>query len=129
MPVELNHTIVWCRDKMRSSAFLAEMLGRPEPRPFFHFMVVDLDNRVSLDFYQKEGEVSPQHYAFLVGDAEFDAILARLRARGLDHWADPARTKPGEINTHFGGRGVYWQDPDGHLLEAITRPYGNEDAL
>lgn len=129
MSVELNHTIVWCRDKHRSSAFLAEMLGRPEPRSFFHFMVVDLDNQVSLDFYQKEGEVALQHYAFLVGEPEFDAILARIRERGLDHWADPARTQPGEINHHYGGRGVYFPDLDGHLLEAITRPYGSEDDI
>jgi catechol 2,3-dioxygenase-like lactoylglutathione lyase family enzyme len=129
MPVELNHTIVWCRDKMRSSSFLAEMLGRPPPRPFFHFMVVELDNEVSMDFMQKDGEVARQHYAFLVGEAEFDAVLGRIQAKGLDHWADPARTRPGEINRHFGGRGVYFEDPDGHLLEAITRPYGSEDAL
>ena len=129
MPVELNHTIVWCRDKMASSAFLAEMLGRPAPRPFLHFMVVELDNQVSMDFYQKEGEVAVQHYAFLVGEAEFDGILGRIHERELDHWADPARTMPGEINRHFGGRGVYWQDPDGHLLEAITRPYGTEAEL
>ena len=91
MPIQLNHTIVWCRDKMRSSAFLAEMLGRPAPRPFLHFMVVELDNQVSLDFYQKEDDVAVQHYAFLVSDAEFDAILGRIRDKGLDHWADPAR--------------------------------------
>src|SRR5688572_15228900 len=125
MPVELNHTIVWCRDKMRSSAFLAEMLGRPAPRPFFHFMVVELDNRVSMDFMQKEGEVAKQHYAFLVGEAEFDAVLARIEAKWLDHWADPARSRPGEINRHYGGRGVYFEDPDGHLLEIITRLYGD----
>ena len=129
MPVELNHTIVWCRDKMRSSAFLAEMLGRPAPRPFFHFMVVDLDNQVSMDFMQMVGDVAKQHYAFLVGEDEFDAVLGRIQAKGLDHWADPARTRPGEINRHYGGRGVYFEDPDGHLLEAITRPYGSEDAL
>ena len=129
MPTELNHTIVWCRDKMRSSAFLAEMLGRSAPRPFFHFMVVDLDNCVSLDFYQKEGDVAVQHYAFLVGDAEFDVVLGRIEAKGLSYWADPARTRPGEINHHFGGRGVYFEDPDGHLLELITRPYGSESEL
>ena len=129
MAIELNHTIVWCRDKMASSAFLAGMLGRPAPRPFLHFMVVEFDNQVSMDFYQKEGEVAVQHYAFLVGEDEFDAILGRIQERGLDHWADPARTRPGQINRHFGGRGVYWQDPDGHLLEAITRPYGSEEEL
>ena len=129
MPVELNHTIVWCRDKMRSSAFLAEMLGRPVPRPFFHFMVVELDNQVSMDFMQNDGEVARQHYAFLVGEDEFDAVLGRIQAKGLDHWADPARSQPGEINRHYGGRGVYFEDPDGHLLEAITRPYGSEEEL
>ena len=125
MPVELNHTIVWCRDRMAASAFLAEMLGRAAPRPFHHFMVVELDNGVSLDFMEKEGAVSPQHYAFLIDEADFDSVLGRIRARGLDHWADPARTKPGEINRHDGGRGVYFEDPDGHLLEVITRPYGS----
>ena len=127
MAAQLNHTIVWCRDKMASSAFLARMLGRPEPRPFYHFMVVDLDNDVSLDFMQKEGAVSPQHYAFLIGEEDFDAALARIRGEGVRHWADPARTKPNEINTHVGGRGVYFEDPDGHLLEAITKPYGAEE--
>lgn len=124
MSVELNHTIVWCRDKMRSSSFLAEILGRPSPVPFMHFMVVTLDNGVSLDFMQKDGDVARQHYAFLVGEADFDAVFGRIRAAELDHWADPARSRPGEINTHDGGRGVYFPDPDDHLLEIITKPYG-----
>lgn len=126
MSVEFNHTIVWCRDKMRSSAFLAGVLGRPDPKPFMHFMVVELDNGASLDFMEKTGDVSRQHYAFLVPEEEFDLIFARIEASGT-YWADPARTKPGEINNHFGGRGVYFEDPDGHLLEVITRPYGSED--
>jgi catechol 2,3-dioxygenase-like lactoylglutathione lyase family enzyme len=129
MTAELNHIIVWCRDKMKSSAFLARMLDRPPPAPFFHFMVVALDNKVSLDFMEKEGEVSRQHYAFLVGDGDFDAAMARMRDEGLTYWADPARSQPGEINRHFGGRGVYFEDPDGHLLELITRPYGSEDDI
>ena len=129
MAAELNHTIVWCRDKMASSAFLADMLGRPPPRPFLHFMVVELDNQVSLDFMQKDGEIALQHYAFLIGEADFDVVLARIRDQGVDHWADPARTRPGEINRHWGGRGVYFADPDGHLLEVITRPYGSEEEL
>ena len=129
MSAQLNHTIVWCRDKMASSAFLAEILGRPAPRGFLHFQVVDLDNDVSLDFMEKEGAVARQHYAFLIGEDDFDAVLGRIRARGLDHWADPARTQPGEINRHWGGRGVYFPDPNGHLLEVITRPYGDPAAL
>lgn len=125
MPVELNHTIVWCSDKTRSSAFMARILGRPSPTTFLHFMVVELDNGVSLDFMEKQGDVAPQHYAFLIGESDFDAVLARIQAEGLAYWADPARSQPGEINRHFGGRGVYFEDPDGHLLEVITRPYGS----
>jgi catechol 2,3-dioxygenase-like lactoylglutathione lyase family enzyme len=126
MAVELNHTIVWCSDKMRSSAFLARMLGRPAPTPFLHFMVVELDNGVSLDFMEKPGAVARQHYAFLITDEDFDAVLTRIHSEELTFWADPARLKPGEINHHFGGRGVYFEDPDGHLLEVITRPYSAE---
>ena len=126
---ELNHTIVWCSDKQRSTAFLTGILDLPPARPFFHFLVVELGNGVSLDYYQKEGSVSPQHYAFLVTDDEFDAGFERIKASGLTYWADPARTRPGEINHHFGGRGVYFFDPDEHLLELITKPYGSESQL
>ena len=126
---ELNHTIVWCSDKQRSADFLTGLLGLPPARAFFHFLVVDLSNGVSLDYYQKEGAVSPQHYAFLVSDSEFDAAFARIEAAKLDYWADPARSQPGRINSHFGGRGVYFADPDDHLMELITRPYGAETEL
>jgi len=126
---ELNHTIVWCSDKHRSADFLAGILGLPAARAFFHFQVVDLANGVSLDFYQRDEPVAQQHYAFLVSDAEFDAAFDRIKAQGLNYWADPARTMPGEINTHFGGCGVYFADPDGHLLELITKPYGAEIEL
>ncbi|HEX6072833.1 MAG TPA: VOC family protein [Sphingomicrobium sp.] len=126
---ELNHTIVWCSDKVRSADFLTDILGLPPARTFFHFQVVDLANGVSLDYHQKNGAVSPQHYAFLVGDDEFDAAFGRIQAKGLDYWADPARTQTGQINHHFGGRGVYFPDPDNHLLELITRPYGDPAQL
>ena len=129
MPAQLNHTIVWCRDRHRSSTFLAEMLGLPPPRPFLHFAIVDAANGVSLDFMEKDGPIALQHYAFLVSDAEFDAGMQRLGERALTYWADPGRSQPGTINHHFGGRGVYFEDPDGHLLEMITTPYGSEDEL
>ena len=124
MSAQLNHTIVWCRDNKRSSAFLADILGLPAPVPFHHFMVVALDNGVSMDFMEKEGDVAFQHYAFLIGESDFDAVFARIQAKGLTYWADPARSRPQEINHNDGGRGVYFPDPDGHLLEVITRPYG-----
>jgi catechol 2,3-dioxygenase-like lactoylglutathione lyase family enzyme len=125
MSAQLNHTIVWCRDQETSARFLAEMLGRPEPTRFSHFHVVDLDNGVSLDFMGGYSDIAAQHYAFLIDEPDFDAVLGRIRARKLDHWADPARKRPGEINHNDGGRGVYFPDPDGHFLEVITRPYGS----
>ena len=78
---------------------------------------------------EKDGPIALQHYAFLVSDAEFDAGMQRLSERALTYWADPGRSQPGTINHHFGGRGVYFEDPDGHLLEMITTPYGSEDEL
>ncbi|MGH8867431.1 MAG: VOC family protein [Actinomycetes bacterium] len=125
MPVHLNHTIVRVRDKRESSAFLAEMLGVAAPTPFGPFLVVQVDNDVSLDFMDIDEPVHPQHYAFLVSEPEWDEIFGRIQARGLTYWADPGRTRPGEFNTNDGGRGVYWEDPDGHFLEIITRPYGS----
>ena len=125
MSVRLNHTIVWCRDRGRSAAFLAEILGRPAPTRFGPFLVVELDNGVSLDFHESDAEIAAQHYAFLIGEDDFDAIFGRIRERGLEHWADPAQRHAGKINHNDGGRGVYFEDPDGHLLEIITRPYGS----
>lgn len=124
MSVELNHTIVWCADRYRSADFLAEIFGLPEPQDLYQFRIVQVANGVSLDFAEKTGPVAPQHYAFLVSEAEFDGILARIQAKNLTHWADPARRHPGEINHNDGGRGVYFCDPDGHVLEALTVPYG-----
>lgn len=129
MAAQLNHTIVWCSDKFRSSAFIADILGTDPPQTFLHFQVVALHNGVSLDFMTRDGAISPQHYAFLVDDAGFDRGFGRIKALGLPFWADPAKEKPGEINHHWGGRGVYFPDPDGHVLELITRPYGNPEEL
>jgi catechol 2,3-dioxygenase-like lactoylglutathione lyase family enzyme len=123
--VRLNHTIVWCRDQKRSARFLSEILGRPTPVRFGPFLVVEVDNGVSLDFHNTDEDVAPQHYAFLIDEDDFDAIFARIRERGLDYWADPGRTRRGEINRNDGGRGLYFLDPDRHVLEIITRPYGS----
>jgi catechol 2,3-dioxygenase-like lactoylglutathione lyase family enzyme len=125
MSVELNHTIIHAADRDASAKFMAEVLGLPEPKPFGHFLVVQTANGVSLDYVQDPGPISPQHYAFLVSEEEFDEIFGRVKARGLPYWADPMKTRPGEINRHDGGRGVYFPDPSGHFLEIITRPYGS----
>ncbi len=126
MSVQLNHTVVWANDPGASAALLTEFLGLPAPRRFMRFHVVDMENGVSLDFMQQDGKIALQHYSFLVSEAKFDAIFARVKARTLDYWADPARSQPNQINHHFGGRGVYFEDPNGHLLEIITTPYGSD---
>ncbi|MDQ3663972.1 MAG: VOC family protein [Actinomycetota bacterium] len=124
MTVQLNHTIVNVSNKAESARFLAQVLGLDEPTPYGPFLVVQVDNDVSLDFINA-GTVHPQHYAFLVSESEFDEIFDRIKQRELPYWADPHKHQPGEINTNDGGRGVYWDDPDGHVLEIITRPYGS----
>ena len=123
--VQLNHTIVHARDSEASAAFVAELLGLPAPSRYGPFQVLEVANGVSLDFMDADGDITPQHYAFLVGEDEFDEIFGRITGRGMAHWADPGRTRPDQVNTNDGGRGVYFEDPDGHLLEIITRPYGS----
>src|SRR5216683_5688487 len=123
--VQLNHTIVSCRDQQLSAAFLSRILGLPPATRFGPFLVVETDNGVSLDFAETSGQIAAQHYAFLVGEEEFDAAFGRIREQDLPYWADPGRTQRGAVNQRDGGRGLYFQDPDGHLLEIITRPYGS----
>jgi catechol 2,3-dioxygenase-like lactoylglutathione lyase family enzyme len=125
MGVQLNHTIVRVRDKHESARFLTEILGLDDPKPFGSFLVVQTSNDVSLDFADDHGPANPQHYAFLVSESGFDEIFGRIRDRELQYWADPGKRRPGEFNTNDGGRGVYWEDPSGHILEIITRPYGS----
>ncbi len=123
MSIQLNHTIVWCRDKHKSASFLIEILGLPEPTTFGPMLVVRLSNGVSLDFYEHDSEISSQHYAFLASDEEFEQIFGRIRDKALPFWADPGKQRPGKTYQHNDGRGVYFDDPDGHLLEVMTRPY------
>lgn len=125
MAVEFNHTIVHATDSVASATFLTELLGLPSPTSFSVFQVVKLDNGVSLDFIDTAGPVRSRHFAFLISEPEFDTIFGRIKQRGIAHWADPGQTRAGEINHHDGGRGVYFEDLDGHLLEIITRPYGS----
>lgn len=126
MAVKLNHTIVHARDKRLSAEFYSEIFGFRPPVAFGPFLDVETDNEVTLAFIETDEAFNVQHYAFLVSDAEFDAIFARVKARQLPYWADPALKTPGQINTLFGGRGVYFEDPCGNLLEIITRPYGSQ---
>jgi catechol 2,3-dioxygenase-like lactoylglutathione lyase family enzyme len=88
-------------------------------------MTVKADNDVTLDYLESAGKIYPAHYAFLLSEAEFDEVFERIRSRGLTYWADPHHHQPGVINTRDGGRGLYFEDPDGHNLEILTRPYGS----
>jgi catechol 2,3-dioxygenase-like lactoylglutathione lyase family enzyme len=124
MAISLNHTIVVAHDKEKTATFLTEMLGLPPPMPVGHFAVVRV-GETSLDFVSTDAAIEPRHFAFLVSEAEFDAVFQRIRERRLAYWADPFRRQPNSINTYDDGRGLYFDDPNGHLLEIITRPYGS----
>jgi catechol 2,3-dioxygenase-like lactoylglutathione lyase family enzyme len=126
MAVQLDHTIVSAHDKSESATFLADMLGLPEPKPTGPFVAVEIDHGVNLDFCDTAGAITPQHYAFRVSDRDFDEVFARTLERALPYWADPHRTRPGEIRLHEGGRGFYFEDPSGHFLEVLTRPDGSQ---
>ena len=124
MGISLNHTIVSARDNEATAKFLTETLGLPQHRVVGHFAVVQV-GETSLDFIATNGEIASRHFAFLVSETEFDQIFGRLGERGITYWADPFREKTGEINHWDDGRGLYFEDPNGHLLEIITRPYGS----
>ena len=129
MSIELNHTIVHARDTWAAAR---EVAGRARPARAgvvrARSPCLQLDNGASLDFIEDTGDITAQHYAFLVGEDDFDAIWGRLREQGRQWWADPHQRQPGEINHDDGGRGLYWEGPDGHWLEIITRPYGSGGA-
>jgi catechol 2,3-dioxygenase-like lactoylglutathione lyase family enzyme len=124
MGISLNHTIVVARDKEMTAGFLTEILGLPPPMRLGHFAVVRVGES-SLDFVETDAPIEQRHFAFLVSEAEFDEIFRRIRDRRLPYWADPFRREPGSINTYDDGRGLYFDDPNGHLLEILTRPYGS----
>jgi catechol 2,3-dioxygenase-like lactoylglutathione lyase family enzyme len=125
MTIKLNHTIVHARDRRVSAEFMADILGLGQPVAFGPFLGVVTANDVTLDFLETDEEFIVEHYAFLVSESEFDEIFGRIQQRKLSYWADPGRSQSNRINTRDGGRGVYFEDPSGHLLEILTRPYGS----
>ncbi|MFE9774793.1 VOC family protein [Streptomyces sp. NPDC005931] len=128
MSVEFNHTIVLTRDREKSARFLARMLGLEVGESAGVFLPVTTANGVTLDFATVDHDIPVQHYAFLVPEEEFDAVLARLVAARIPLHADPHGRHPRRINRNDGGRGVYFRDPAGHGLEVLTRPYGTDPA-
>ncbi|GAA2375459.1 VOC family protein [Dactylosporangium salmoneum] len=129
MSVQLNHTIVAARDKETSAKFLAAILDVPMGARFGPFVPVEVSNGVTLDFADTgDRPITSQHYAFLVSENDFDAIFGRIKQAGVTYYADPHHGQPQEINHRDGGRGVYFDDPNGHNLEILTRPYGSGTA-
>ncbi|GHF17449.1 MULTISPECIES: VOC family protein [Streptomyces] len=132
MANELNHIIVHVKDRHRTAEFLTELTGTGKPVDWGRFTQVTSSNGVGVDFADDlvpADAINGSHLAYLVTDEEFDAILGRITERGLRYWADPAHSVEGEINTDYGGRGLYTEDPGGTLnLEFMTTPYGDEPA-
>ena len=123
MTVTFNHTIIASRNRAESALFFRRLFELPEAPSWGPFTNIQLSDGVLLQFAEPPVEIQMQHYAFLVDDELFDRAYERIRADGIEHWADPQMKRPGETNTEHGGRGVYFKDPSGHAIEIITRPY------
>lgn len=123
---QLNHTLVQVHDAETTATFMSEVLGLPPAFRYGPFLCLETDNEVSLDVIEFEPDVpiDTQHYAFLVSDQEFDEIFGRIVEREIPYYADPALSRPNAVNGNDGGRGTYFHEPGGHLLEIITVPYG-----
>ena len=123
MSVRLNHTIVPARDKETSARFYERMFGFEYVGPMGHFTPVRIPSQsLTLDFDQDDS-FTPRHYAFKVSEAEFDAIFAKVVEAKLPYGSGPFSAEDMQINHWNGGRGVYFRDPSGHLLELLTRDY------
>ena len=123
MSIQLNHIIVPAKEKWTSANFLASILGLEVGAQWGPFAPVRTSNGVTIDFADA-ADFQTVHCAFLVSDGEFESALARLAENHVVFYADFMRKKPGEINQLYGGRGLYFDSPEGHLFEIITRPYG-----
>jgi catechol 2,3-dioxygenase-like lactoylglutathione lyase family enzyme len=124
MDIYLDHTIVHARDPAVTAGFLSELLGIAPPQRLGHFTVLKV-GPTSLDYLPGDGPIASRHFAFRVSEAQFDTIFDRVQARKIAYWADPFHQQPGAINRWDDGRGFYFDDPDGHLIEVLTRSYGS----
>ena len=122
MTIRLDHTIVPARDRKASAEFLASIFGLTVTPGGGHFIQVRINDSLTFDFADEEDGDHSHHYAFHVSDAEFDAIFARVKERGLPYGSGPFSHEDGRINRRRGGRGFYFEDPYGHLLEVMTVP-------
>jgi hypothetical protein len=127
MPILLDHIIVPSHDQAGQAQFLGELLGVPWKKEQGHFSPVFVNDTLTLDFGNAD-DFPVEHYCFHVSDEEFDAIFDRVKAAGLAYGSAPWTTTDMQINTHLGGRGVYWQDPvDHHMWEILTVSYARPD--
>jgi catechol 2,3-dioxygenase-like lactoylglutathione lyase family enzyme len=120
MTITLNHTIVPARDKEASARFFANIFGLKYEGPSGHFAPVRVNETLTLDFDDGE-HFESHHYAFHVSDPEFDVIFQRIQDAGIAFGSDPWNLENGKLNSWNGGRGVYFRDPNGHILELLTR--------
>ncbi|MEE8290906.1 MAG: VOC family protein [Candidatus Tectomicrobia bacterium] len=120
MAIALNHTIVPSHDKEAAARFFAQIFGLSYDGPMGHFAPVRVNDTLTLDFDNRD-QFEPHHYAFHVSDEEFDHIFGRIQAASLSYGSGPRSRDDGQINTRRGGKGVYFSDPDGHILELLTR--------
>lgn len=127
MSVELDHTIIPARDKVAAAKLLAELLGVPwAPESFGVFAPVYVNDGLTLDFIGTDEDFPVYHFCFRVGDAEFDAILARIKAAGIKFRSSVRGSMDGKISTEYGGRGIYWNEPEGHQWEMLTASYARQ---
>ena len=122
MALQLDHTIVPSRDKVRAARFFARIFSVEYRGPWGHFAPVQVNDTLTLDF-DDANSVQSNHYAFLASDDEFDAVLGRVKAEGIVYGSGPRAHADGEINHRHGGRGFYFKCEDGHLWELITHTY------
>jgi len=121
MPLTLNHTIVPSHSKEESARFFARIFGLNYTGPAGHFAQVRVNGDLAFDWDNRD-KFESHHYAFVVSDPEFDSIFGRLKDEGVTYGSGPGSSTDGQINTRRGGRGLYFADPDGHLLEIMTVP-------
>jgi catechol 2,3-dioxygenase-like lactoylglutathione lyase family enzyme len=122
MTITLNHTIVPARNKEAAARFFAQIFGLRFDGSGGHFAPVRVNDTLTLDFADAAGPIASHHYAFHVSEAEFDQILQRVEAAGLAFGSGPWSLEDGKLNDWNGGRGVYFRDLDGHILELMTVP-------
>ena len=126
MTIELNHLIVPALDKEESARFYARIFGFQYEGTMGHFAPIKIPNQsLTLDFDNREG-FQPAHYAFKVSETEFDTIFGRIVDDGLTYGSGPWTLEDMQLNHWNGGRGVYFKDPNGHILELLTRDYTAE---